>query len=170
LLHQHFQLVKLGVAGYKVARQWRLVSKVELNQSQSKGFTVKGLQQLFTLMLPFELSDAGFLGNFSQLAPGFVTLRLETEGVALAVGHSGVVVRPRGVVRQGWIRGRRGGRIPLDEPEKKRIVRKRKKSGRNRKGSLRSLPPTSAGATSFRLVAGAAPAATTRHQVFGVRW
>jgi hypothetical protein len=25
LLHQHFQLVKLGVAGCKVARQWWLV-------------------------------------------------------------------------------------------------------------------------------------------------
>jgi hypothetical protein len=25
LLHQHLQLVKLGVAGCKVARQWRLV-------------------------------------------------------------------------------------------------------------------------------------------------
>jgi hypothetical protein len=25
LLHQHFQLVELGVAGCKVARQWRLV-------------------------------------------------------------------------------------------------------------------------------------------------
>jgi hypothetical protein len=66
LLHQHFQLVKLGVAGYKIARQWRLVSKLELDQSESKGFTVNGLQQLFTLMLPFELSDAGFLGNFSR--------------------------------------------------------------------------------------------------------
>jgi hypothetical protein len=31
---------------------------------------------LFALMLPFELSDAGFLVNFSQLALGFVTLRL----------------------------------------------------------------------------------------------
>jgi hypothetical protein len=36
-------------------------------------------------MLPFELSDASFLGNLSQLAPGFVTLRLEMEGVAFAV-------------------------------------------------------------------------------------
>jgi hypothetical protein len=44
-------------------------------------------------MLPFELSDASFLGNLSQLAPGFVTLRLETEGVALAVARRGVVVR-----------------------------------------------------------------------------
>jgi hypothetical protein len=87
-------------------------------------------------MLPFELVDAGFLGNLSQLAPGFVALRLETEGVALVVARGGVVVRLRGVVRQGWIRGRRGGRIPLDEPEKtKGIVRNRKKSGKNRKRS-----------------------------------
>jgi hypothetical protein len=36
-------------------------------------------------MLPFELSDAGLLENFFQLAPGFVALRLEPEGVALVV-------------------------------------------------------------------------------------
>jgi hypothetical protein len=87
-------------------------------------------------MLPFELGDAGFLGNLSQLTPGFVALRLETEGVALVVARGGVVVRLRGVVRQGWIRGRRRGRIPLDEPEKtKGIVRNRKKSGKNRERS-----------------------------------
>jgi hypothetical protein len=50
-----------------------------------KKFTINGLQQLFALMLPFELGDASFLGNFSQLTPGFVTLCLEVEGVALAV-------------------------------------------------------------------------------------
>jgi hypothetical protein len=86
-------------------------------------------------MLPFELGDASFLGNLSQPTPGFVTLRLETEGVVLAVARGGVVVRLRGVVQQGWIRGRRRGRIPLDEPETKRIVKNRKKSGKNRKGS-----------------------------------
>jgi hypothetical protein len=87
-------------------------------------------------MLPFELGDASFLGNIFQLAPGFVVLRLETEGVALVVARGGVVVRLRGVVWQGWIRGRRRGRIPLDEPEKtKGIVRNRKKSGKNRKRS-----------------------------------
>jgi hypothetical protein len=81
-------------------------------------------------MLPFELGDASFLGNLSQLAPGFVTLRLETEGVALALARGGVVVRLRGVIQQSWIRGRRRGRIPLDQPEKiKRIVRDGKKSG-----------------------------------------
>jgi hypothetical protein len=31
LLHQHFQLVKLDVIGCKVAKQWRLVSKAELD-------------------------------------------------------------------------------------------------------------------------------------------
>jgi hypothetical protein len=36
-------------------------------------------------MFPFELGDAGFLGNIFQLAPGFVALRLETEGVTFIV-------------------------------------------------------------------------------------
>jgi hypothetical protein len=91
---------------------------------------------MLALMLPFELGDACFLGNLSQLAPGIVALRLETEGVTLVVARGGVVVRLRGVVRQGWIRGRRRGRIPLDKPEKtKGIMRNRKKSGKNRKKS-----------------------------------
>jgi hypothetical protein len=72
-------------------------------EDQSKGYTVDGCQQLFALVLPFEFSDAGFLGDFSQLAPGLVTLRLEAESVALVVGHRGVVIRLRGVVRQSWI-------------------------------------------------------------------
>jgi hypothetical protein len=92
------------------------------------GFTVNGLQRLFTLILPFEFSDTGFLGNFSQLVPGFVTLRLETEGVLLAAGHRGVLFRLRGVVWQGWMCGRH--RIPLDEPGTKKIVRDRRKSRR----------------------------------------
>jgi hypothetical protein len=79
-------------------------------------------------MLPFELGDASFLGNFSKLTPGFVTLRLEAEGVALALARRGVVVRLRGVVWKSWVRGRCGGRIPLDEPETKRIVRNGEKS------------------------------------------
>jgi hypothetical protein len=40
-------------------------------------------------MLPFKLGDAGFLGNLSQLALGFVALRLETEGIALVVARGG---------------------------------------------------------------------------------
>jgi hypothetical protein len=35
----------------------------------------------------------GFLGDFSQLAPGLITLRLEAKGVALVVGHRGLVIR-----------------------------------------------------------------------------
>jgi hypothetical protein len=38
------------------------------------------------LVLPLEFGDAGFLGDFSQLAPGFLTLLLEAKGVALVVG------------------------------------------------------------------------------------
>jgi hypothetical protein len=86
-------------------------------------------------MLPFELGDSSLLGNILQLALGFFELRLEAEGITLPLGHGGVVVRLRGVVRQGRIRGWRGGRIPLDEPETKRIVRNRKKSRRYHKGS-----------------------------------
>jgi hypothetical protein len=80
-------------------------------------------------MLPFKLSDASLLGNIFQLMPGFVALCLEPEGVALVVARWRIVVRIRGVVRQGWIRGRRRSRIPLDKPENtKGIVRNRKKS------------------------------------------
>jgi hypothetical protein len=82
-------------------------------------------------MLPFQLGDADLLGDIFQLVPSFVTLRLESESSALIVARGRVVVRLRGVVRQGWIRSWRRGRIPLDEPEKTRgIVRNRKKSGR----------------------------------------
>jgi hypothetical protein len=52
-------------------------------------------------MLPFELGDSSLLGNILQLALGFFELRLEAEGIALPVGHGGVVVRLRGVVREG---------------------------------------------------------------------
>jgi hypothetical protein len=101
-----------------------------------KKFTVNGLQQLLALMLPFELSDVGFLGNIFQLAPGFFKLRLEAESVALAVARRRKVVRLRGVVRQGWVRGRRGSWIPLDKPENtKRIIRNRKKSRESYEGS-----------------------------------
>jgi hypothetical protein len=66
-----------------------------------KKFTVNDLQQLFALMLPFELSDAGLLGNILQFVPGFVALRLEPEGIALVLVRGRVVVRLRRVVRQG---------------------------------------------------------------------
>jgi hypothetical protein len=48
--------------------------------------TIDGCQQLFALVLPLEFGDACFLGDFSQLAPGFITLRLEAKGVTLVVG------------------------------------------------------------------------------------
>jgi hypothetical protein len=44
-------------------------------------------------MLPFELGDSGLLGNIFQLAPGFVALRLEPEGVVLIVARRRIVVR-----------------------------------------------------------------------------
>jgi hypothetical protein len=43
-------------------------------------------------MLPFKLGDAGLLGDIFQLAPGFVTLRLELESSALIVARGRVVV------------------------------------------------------------------------------
>jgi hypothetical protein len=73
-------------------------------------------------MLPFKLGNAGLLGDIFQLAPSFFMLRLESESSALVVAPGRVVVRLRGVVREGWIRGRRRGRIPLDEPEKTRGI------------------------------------------------
>jgi hypothetical protein len=36
-------------------------------------------------MLPFELGDAGLLGNIFKLVPSFVTLRLEPESVTFVV-------------------------------------------------------------------------------------
>jgi hypothetical protein len=67
------------------------------------------------------------VGDVSQLAPGFVALRLEPAGVAVTVARDGgrrIAIRPRGVF---W---RRNG-VPLDEPENmKRIVRNKRKSGK----------------------------------------
>jgi hypothetical protein len=54
----------------------------------------------------------------------------------LVVARGRVIVRLRGVVRQGWIRSRRRSRIPLNEAENtKKIVRNKKKS---REGCKRS--------------------------------
>jgi hypothetical protein len=100
-----------------------------------KRFTVNGLQQLLALVLPFKLSDSRLLGNIFQLAPGFLKLR-EPEGVALTVARRRIVVQLRGVVRQGWVCGRRRGRVPLDKPENtKRIVRDMKNSRESCEGS-----------------------------------
>jgi hypothetical protein len=90
---------------------------------------------LFALVLPLEFGDAILLGDILQLAMGHLELRLEAEGVELPVGHGGVVVRLRGVGRQSLIHGRRGGWVPLDEPETKKIVRNRGESRKNHEGS-----------------------------------
>jgi hypothetical protein len=82
-------------------------------------------------MLPFELGDSGLLGDVFQLAPGFIALRLEPEGVALVVARrrERVTGRSRGVARQGSIRGRRRSRVSLDEPRNtKKVVSERRKS------------------------------------------
>jgi hypothetical protein len=47
LLYQHFQLVKLGVAGCKVARQWQLVLSVwnvvpTLTSNERQGLSLYG--------------------------------------------------------------------------------------------------------------------------------
>jgi hypothetical protein len=97
---------------------------------KSKAYTVDGCQQLFVLVFPLEFGDAGFLGDFSQLMSGLVTLLLEEKGVALVVEHRGVVIRLRRVIRQGRIRGRCRGRIPLDEPEQTRSSETERNLGR----------------------------------------
>jgi hypothetical protein len=40
-------------------------------------------------VLPFELGDSGLLGDVSQLAPGFIALRLEPAGTAITVARAG---------------------------------------------------------------------------------
>jgi hypothetical protein len=51
------------------------------------------------LVLPLDFGDVGLLGDFSQLTPGLVALRLEAKGIFLPVGHRGVAVRLLGVAR-----------------------------------------------------------------------
>jgi hypothetical protein len=58
----------------------------------------------------------------------------------------------------------------LNEPETEKIVRNRRKSKTNHKGSWQSLPPTLAGATPFCLVGGATPVGATRHWFLELRW
>jgi hypothetical protein len=60
-------------------------SEFGLKLKQITRFTVDGLQQLLALVLPFKLGDFGLLGDVSQLAPGFIALRLEPAGVAITV-------------------------------------------------------------------------------------
>jgi hypothetical protein len=64
-------------------------SKFELKLKQITRFTVDSLQQLLVLVLPFELGDSGLLGDVSQLAPGFIVLRLEPVGIAITETRAG---------------------------------------------------------------------------------
>jgi hypothetical protein len=58
----------------------------------------------------------------------------------------------------------------LNEPETEKIVRNIRKSKTNHKGSWRSLPPTRADATPFRLGGGAVHVVATRHWFLELRW
>jgi hypothetical protein len=74
------------------------------------------------LVFPLQLGYACLLGDVLQLALGRLQFRLEAESLEFPVGHGGVAVRLRGVVRKGLI-GQRRRRIPLNQPEKEVIVK-----------------------------------------------
>jgi hypothetical protein len=79
---------------------------------------------MFALVLPLQLGYARLFGDVLQLALDHLQFCLEAESVEFPVGHGGVAVGLRGVVRKGLI-GRRRRRIPLDQPEKEMIVKTR---------------------------------------------
>jgi hypothetical protein len=56
---------------------------------------------------------------------GRLQFRLEAESVEFPVGHGGVAVGLRGVVRKRLI-GQRRRWIPLNQPEKEMIVKNKK--------------------------------------------
>jgi hypothetical protein len=56
-------------------------------------------KQLLALVFPLQFGYASLFGDIFQLALGHLQLRLEAEGVELPVGHGGVMVGLRGVVR-----------------------------------------------------------------------
>jgi hypothetical protein len=66
---------------------------------------------------------------------GHLEHRLEAESIKLPVGHRGVMIRLRGVIRQGLI-GRRRRWIPLNKPETEVIVRNKRGSKTNHKGKI----------------------------------
>jgi hypothetical protein len=74
------------------------------------------------LVFPFQLGYAGLLGNLLQLALGHLQFPFEAESVEFPLRHGGVAVRLRGVVGQG-LTGRRRRWIPLNQPEKRIIVK-----------------------------------------------
>jgi hypothetical protein len=89
-------------------------------------------QQLLVLVLPFVLGDSDLLGDVPQLAPGFITLRLEPACVSIAIARAGGVGtagRSRGVAHLGRGRGWCRSGVPLGEPgNTKRVVRNKKNS------------------------------------------
>jgi hypothetical protein len=88
---------------------------------------------LLALVLPLQLGYDRLFGDILQLALGHLQFRLEAESVEVPVGHGGVAVRLRGVVRKG-LTGRRRRRIPLNQPEKgDDRQNKRKSKGESRK-------------------------------------
>jgi hypothetical protein len=87
---------------------------------------------LLALVFPLQFGYASLFGDIFQLTLGHLQLRLEAESVKFPVGHGGVMVGLRGVVRQG-LTGRCRRWIPLNQPETKAIVKNKKGSKSNRK-------------------------------------
>jgi hypothetical protein len=94
---------------------------------------------VLALVLPLQFGYGSLLGDVFQLALDHLKLRLEMESVEFLVGHGGVVVRLRGVVRQRLI-GRRRGRVPLNKPETERIFRNKGKSQTTNEEKMAIIP------------------------------
>jgi hypothetical protein len=87
------------------------------------------------MVLPLQLGYARLFGDVLQLALDRLQFHLEAESVKLPIGHGGVAVRLRGVVRIRLI-GRRRRWIPLDQPEKGMIVKTRRRSKMNQRREI----------------------------------
>jgi hypothetical protein len=77
-----------------------------------------------------------------------------------------VAVALRGVVRKRLI-GRRRRRIPLNQPERKMIVKTRKDQRRSKERNRRSLPPARISAAPLCLVGGTAAVEAAHHVGLG---
>jgi hypothetical protein len=76
----------------------------------------------FALVFPLQFGYASLFGDIFQLVLGHLQLRLEAESVELPIGHGGVMVGLRGVVREG-LTDRCRGWVPLNQPETRMIVK-----------------------------------------------
>jgi hypothetical protein len=92
LLHQHFQLVELGVTGCKIQDKGDQYQKPDWIKERFQSRTVDGRQQLLALVLPLQFGYASLFGDIFQLALGHLQLRLEAESVKFPVGNGGVMV------------------------------------------------------------------------------